>query len=130
MENGNDLRRILADNIQMKRQKLGLTKQKLAALANISATYLSDISSCRTWVSDKTLNSLAKALNVPPYELLIPAVEAEKSKITKNIDCEHRNNGYFSYLTKQIDVEKREITHFVSEKMKELLINLLKEGGL
>jgi len=130
MENGDDLRRVLADNIQLKRQKLGLTKQKLAAIANISPTYLTDISSCRTWVSDKTLNSLAKALNVPPYELLIPAAETEESENAAKNEPQCRNNGYISYLTSQIDAEKREITHFVNEKMKELLINLLKEGAV
>jgi transcriptional regulator with XRE-family HTH domain len=38
--------------------------------ADISALYLAGIERRRTWVSDKTLQSLAKALNLFPWELI------------------------------------------------------------
>ncbi|MDR1586021.1 MAG: helix-turn-helix domain-containing protein [Treponema sp.] len=71
-----DLRSILSRNIRAARSARQLTQAKLAEKANISLPYMSDIEYCKTWVSDKTLQSLAKALNMNAYELLVPP-EAE-----------------------------------------------------
>ena len=45
-------------------------KTNLAENAEISLPYLSDIEHCKTWVSDKTLMKLAKALHTEPSQLL------------------------------------------------------------
>jgi transcriptional regulator with XRE-family HTH domain len=65
-----DIRTILAQNLKTARQTLQITRVKLAEQAGISAPYLADIERRRTWVSDKTLQSLAKALNLSPWELI------------------------------------------------------------
>lgn len=72
------LRKILSQNIRIFRKNLHLTQERLAENTDISLPYLSDIEHCKTWVSDKTLLKLSKALNTTPSELLnenIPPVE-------------------------------------------------------
>ena len=82
-----DLRKILSDNIRTYRKELHLTQETLAELADISLSYLADIEHCKTWVSDKTLLKLAKALHKMPSELFIEEnVETKKLDIHKISD--------------------------------------------
>jgi transcriptional regulator with XRE-family HTH domain len=67
------LRRILSANIKKKRTILGISQEKLAEKAEISANMVNDIEGCRTWVSDKTLIKLANALEMEIYGLLLPS---------------------------------------------------------
>jgi len=67
-----DLRKILSQNIRNMRGSLHISQVKLAESANLSLSHIIDIEYCKTWVSDKTLNSIAKALNLEVYELLMP----------------------------------------------------------
>ena len=72
-DNGNvdlSLRKILSENIRNRRKELHLTQDRLAENADISLPYLPDIEHCKTWVSDKTLIKLAKALGKKPSDLL------------------------------------------------------------
>jgi len=39
---------------------------------------LQDIEYCKSWVSEKTLSKIAYAINLEPYELLIPEEKIEK----------------------------------------------------
>lgn len=64
------LRKILSTNIRTLRAKYHLTQERLAENAEISLPYLSDIEHCKTWVSDKTLIKLARALHTEPSQLL------------------------------------------------------------
>jgi transcriptional regulator with XRE-family HTH domain len=72
MKKSKDLRKILSQNIRKARGLLHISQAKLAESANLSVSHILDIEYCKTWVSDKTLNSIAKALYLEPYELLIP----------------------------------------------------------
>jgi transcriptional regulator with XRE-family HTH domain len=72
-----DLRKILSKNIRTARETLRITQARLAEYAGISLPYLLDIEYCKTWVSDKTLTNIAKALNVEAYELLINREQSE-----------------------------------------------------
>ena len=78
------VRKILSSNLKKHRQKLGLSQEKLAENAEISAMIVKDIEACRTWVSDKTLESLAAALKIDIYRLLMPDT-AHKEEINKII---------------------------------------------
>jgi transcriptional regulator with XRE-family HTH domain len=51
---------------------LGISQEKLAELAGVSAKMINSIEGGRTWVSDKTLLRLAEALRVEPFQLLTP----------------------------------------------------------
>jgi len=66
------LRKTLSSNIKKHREFLGLTQEKLAEKAGISANMINDIEGCRIWISDKTLVNLATALQVETYRLFIP----------------------------------------------------------
>ena len=84
MEEVKELRRILALNIKRQRENLGISQEKLAELAGISANMMTDIECCRTWVSDKTLIKLANALEIDVFRLLLP-VGLSKEEIISTI---------------------------------------------
>jgi DNA-binding XRE family transcriptional regulator len=54
------------------RAALGVSQEKLAVLADLSAQTINDIEGCRMWVSDKCMAKLARALQVEVYQLLLP----------------------------------------------------------
>jgi len=68
----------LSTNIKARREALNITQEKLAEEAGISEQMVRDIESLRTWVSDKTIVKIARALRVEAYQLLFPDSEAEK----------------------------------------------------
>jgi transcriptional regulator with XRE-family HTH domain len=71
-EKKTDLRRILAANLKEQRKILGLSQEKLAEMANLSWQTVNSIECHRTWVSDKTLESLADTLKIETFQLLLP----------------------------------------------------------
>lgn len=108
------LRKILSQNIRIFRKNLHLTQERLAENADISLPYLSDIEHCKTWVSDKTLLKLSKALNTTPSELLnenIPPVEIHL-----------KENSIADLLLEQ----KKQISKAVSDICDETFSKLLK----
>ena len=96
------LRKILSQNIRIFRKNLHLTQERLAENADISLPYLSDIEHCKTWVSDKTLLKLSKALNTTPSELLnenIPPVEIHlKENSIADLLLEQKNKSQKQFL--------------------------------
>ena len=72
-----DLRNILSINIKKHRELLGFSQEKLSEKAGISANMIRDIEGCRTWVSEKTLMSIAEALKTDTYRLLMPETMQE-----------------------------------------------------
>jgi len=80
------IRKILSSNLKKYREKLGLSQEKLAEKAEISTMMVKDIEACRTWISDKTLESLATALKTDIYRLLMPdtVYEEEINKTIRN----------------------------------------------
>jgi transcriptional regulator with XRE-family HTH domain len=85
-----NLRLILSQNIRATREALHITQAKLAEYADISLPYMTDIEHCKTWVSDKTLGNIARALNVEAHELLIPpkkedAVQSKEQILLRQI---------------------------------------------
>ena len=72
------LRKALSKNIKHYRAKLGFSQEKLAETVGLSDQTINDIEGCRTWVSDKTIVKIARALNIEAYQLLFPQNEAEK----------------------------------------------------
>jgi transcriptional regulator with XRE-family HTH domain len=72
------LRKSLSVNIKKYRSELGLSQEKLVELVALSDQTINDIEGCRSWVSDKTLVKLARALKVEVYQLIYPGTEADK----------------------------------------------------
>ncbi len=59
----------IGEVIKSKRKALGISQKKLAELAGISNTYLSDIEVGRTDPSLKTMTKIAKALEIELKDL-------------------------------------------------------------
>lgn len=68
------LRRRLGANIKVMRRKKGFSQEKLAELVGVSTQTVTFIEGGRSWVSDKTLVNLAKALNTDVVQLFTPQV--------------------------------------------------------
>jgi len=83
-DNIETLRETVSANIKKHREKQGLTQEKLAEKAKISANMVNDIEGCRTWISDKTLVNLAAALKVEIYRLFIPLTLSD-NELTKTV---------------------------------------------
>ena len=94
-EDINKLRKTLSANIKKYRAEMGLSQEKLAELISLSDQTINDIEGCRSWVSDKTLVKIAKALKVEVYQLLFPKSESEKlfpTRVPAEILQELRSN--------------------------------------
>jgi len=72
------LRKVLSVNVKKYRAELGLSQEKLAEIVALSDQTINDIEGCRSWVSDKTLIKIARALKVEVYQLIYPKNEVEK----------------------------------------------------
>jgi transcriptional regulator with XRE-family HTH domain len=70
--NGANLRQILAVNLKGYRKILGISQEKLAEMAGLSWQTVNSIECQRTWVSDNTLNALARVFKIDPVQLLMP----------------------------------------------------------
>jgi transcriptional regulator with XRE-family HTH domain len=79
-----DLRRILATNLKEQRKMLGLSQEKLAEMAGISWQTVNSIECHRTWVSDKTLETLADALKIESFQLLLPIENTQPKAINSD----------------------------------------------
>jgi transcriptional regulator with XRE-family HTH domain len=119
VEKPQDLRTILSQNIRRARASLHISQAKLAEFADISVSHILDIEYCKTWVSDKTLHSIARALNMDAYELLIP--ERHK-KDTKS----GGQNGDLQRTAAIIKAKKRELRKKTDEAMDNLILEILK----
>ena len=99
-----DIKKILSVNLKKHREKLGITQEELAENAEISTMMVKDIEGCRTWISDKTLISLASALKTDVYRLLMPDTLPEE-EIYKSVQ-------------KDIEALSRKILHDVENNLK------------
>ncbi|MCL2443329.1 MAG: helix-turn-helix domain-containing protein [Treponema sp.] len=70
--NETSLRQILAANIKEQRRILGISQEKLAEISGLSWQTINSIECLRTWVSDNTLETLARTFNIDTFQLLIP----------------------------------------------------------
>jgi transcriptional regulator with XRE-family HTH domain len=73
-----NLRKVLSSNIKKYRAVEGISQEKLAERTGLSDQLIKDIEGFRSWVSDKTIIKLARALKVEAYQLLYPQTEADR----------------------------------------------------
>jgi len=116
-----DLRLILSQNIRKARTSLHISQAKLAEFANISVSHMLDIEYCKTWVSDKTLQNIAQALDIESYELLIP----DNSKKTVKLKPKKSKNEQTAAI---ISRKKREMNKKLGEIMDNLIFELNKSN--
>jgi len=70
--NSEPIRTTLAKNVKNYRSALQYSQERLAEKAGLSVQTIKDIEGCRRWVSDNSLEKLAKALNIAEFKLLLP----------------------------------------------------------
>jgi len=105
------IKELLSINIKNLRKKLGFSQENLAEYANLSAQTISDIEGCRTWVSDKTLERLANALNVDIFQLFLPQNEENGDNLKANL----YNRISKLKISMKEDIDKRLEQFFLSE---------------
>ena len=127
MENLSDLRKILSQNIKTVRNELHISQEKLAEYADISLSYMTDIERCRTWVSDKTLQSLAKALNMEAWELLSPAGTENRIQAEREQSPNRRERNRDRQIAGLIAKKKEAMRHVVDKSMEELVLEIIQE---
>lgn len=88
------LKSIYGKNIKYLREKNNFTQAELSEKAEIAEKYLSALERGAQWGSFGTLISLANALGVEPYELLLPQNQAVSydSRRTKQLMTRFRAN--------------------------------------
>lgn len=88
------LKEIYARNIKNLREKNRLTQAQLAEKVKLAEKYLSAIERGANWGSFSTLIALANALEVEPYELLLPQNKAVSydTRRTKQLMARFRTN--------------------------------------
>jgi transcriptional regulator with XRE-family HTH domain len=106
------VKKLLAFNIKALRKKSGFSQEKLAEAADLSAQSISDIEGCRTWVSDKTLERLAKILNVDIFQFFMPPNEDNEN----NTEVFLYNQLMKLRITMKEDIDKRLDQFYLSEK--------------
>jgi len=81
------IREILAQNMKIHRQKLGITQPELAERANISTNFIGMIEQKRKFPAPEMLDRIAKALEIETYELFSTSAspEVELKKLHKEI---------------------------------------------
>jgi len=118
-----DIRTVLSQNLKNARKNLRITRVKLAEYAGISVPYLADIERRRTWVSDKTLQNLANALNLEPWELLCDTVENKKEK-NRGPSGEKENRKQMADL---VSNKKEILRKTVENVMEDLILELIRK---
>jgi transcriptional regulator with XRE-family HTH domain len=73
------IKEVLSRNLKINRLKLGLTQEKLAEKAEISAHYLAMVELARKFPSAGMLERLATALEIEPHELFYMPSIAENA---------------------------------------------------
>lgn len=125
MVNSNNLRKILSQNIKKNRGILHISQAKLAEYADISLSYLTDIECCKTWVSDKTLQNLAKALNMQVWELFITSDENED--LLKERESLKKQRDKMRRIADIIIKKKEILRHTADQTMEDLIMELAQE---
>ena len=85
-----ELNAVYGSNIKRLRKSNDFSQETLAEKAGISPSFLSDIENGKKWGSFETLVALANALEVEPYELLLPPQTAISYDTKKTKDLMNR----------------------------------------
>lgn len=74
------IKEILSTNLKAIRHNKKMTQEELAEKAGLTVKYISNIERGLSFVSAEVLDSLARSLDVPVYELFIPEEIEDESK--------------------------------------------------
>jgi len=71
-----ELQRRLAANLKEHRSRWGWSQADLAEQSEVSVSYVGDLETGRKWPAAETLERLAGALQVEPYQLLLSPADS------------------------------------------------------
>jgi len=125
VDSSQDLRKILAQNIKTIRRTLHISQAKLAEHADISLSYLNNIERCETWVSDKTLKSLARTLNREAWELLSPSTGENGLAMEREASIGKHNK--IQHIADLIAKKREILRRTVNQTMEDLIMEISKE---
>ena len=111
-----NIRSIIAYNVKKYRKVNNMTQEALAEAADISNTYIANIECGQTWVSDKTLEKIAKALHTDYYLFFI----SENAGISI-LDEQAIQIEMISYISKREKELNSYIKCFFSDTVSQLL---------
>jgi transcriptional regulator with XRE-family HTH domain len=128
------IRKILAQNIKSRREKLGLSQEKLAEASNMSVQTINTIEGCRMWVSDKTVTRLAKALDIEVFQLFVP-YQAGKNELTASpsavlLELRQKVKNEVNNLNLKIDAGFNEALKSPINKLNERELSAQKQGRI
>ena len=99
-----------------------ISQAKLAEYAEISLPHMVAIEYCKSWISDKTLDKIASALNMEPYELLTPEGAGKKEASGEEIPGLRKTAGL-------VAAKKNQLRKKVGEMMDDLVMEIVKLYG-
>jgi len=67
-----DIRQILKENLKFYRKRAGFTQQKLAEACDVTTPYIGEVEIGRKHVSLPLIETMAAALGIEPWKLLLP----------------------------------------------------------
>jgi transcriptional regulator with XRE-family HTH domain len=76
----NDLLQQMGRNLRFHRDKLGLSQLALSLKIGMSHNSINDIEHGKRWVSAKSITKLCAALEIEPYQLLLPDEQLKSGK--------------------------------------------------
>jgi len=109
------IRDILALNLKLNRQKCGLTQEKLAEKAGISANYLSMVEISKKFPTPEMLDRLAAALDIDTIRLFDASAAPEESALL------HLEKSIIDNINKQQQQVIAEMKNAVKDAVKETL---------
>ena len=72
------IQQLLATNIKLARQKLGYSQMKLAEISDLSTGFIAEIEVGRKFKSASSLQKIADALGLKPYQMFVDREEKDK----------------------------------------------------
>lgn len=72
-----ELNRSLAANVKALRARYGWSQAELAERADLSVSYIGDIEGASKWPGAETVDSLARAFHIRPYQLFLDPQDAD-----------------------------------------------------
>lgn len=110
------IRNVIAQNVKKYRKLNGMTQEALAEAAEVSNTYIANIECGQTWLSDKTLEKIASALNIDIYLLFISDVSDKN-----DIDFLKKRQEMITYLAERQNEIGKYVKDFFSETFEVVL---------
>ncbi|WP_296333107.1 helix-turn-helix transcriptional regulator [uncultured Treponema sp.] len=114
-----ELQKIFSTNLRAARIRANLSQLKLAEKANLSVGYICDLESGRRWGTPETFSKLSNALDMHPYELLLPMVAQDNGKSAEYQEFQKQYVGVLHRLLQQ------NVTNAVNKAISDTLVDIL-----